>query len=102
VDYPTRQSLNCLSFAFFGAKKRIEGNTRPYALFAHAEVEVEFARHGYRLEERKPEFFLPLVLHRVLRMPRLSAALEGVSRALRLTRYLGSPVLVKMARMERR
>ena len=98
VDYPTSQSLNRIAPAFFGAKKTIEKNTRTWTLFRHAEVRAEFARHGFTLRRQEPEFFLPIVLHRVLRCRPLSAALEAVCRGLGLTRRWGSPVIVEMRR----
>ena len=77
VDYPTDQSLNFFSSVLFGAKKKIEKNTRPFMLFRHCVVAVEFARHGFAVAARKGEFFLPMVLHRMMRCPAVSAALEG-------------------------
>jgi len=100
VDYPTIQSVNALSFLLFGAKRRLEGNTRPYALFRHSEIEAEFRRHGFVRSARRPQFLLPMALHRALNRPGLSAFLEGIGRGLGLTRWLGSPVLVNMARHE--
>ena len=98
VDYPALYSVNLLSGALFGAKKRIEKNTRPFTLFRHAGVAAEFVRHGFRIHRRRAEFFLPMVLHRVLRRPGLSAALEGLCRGLGLTALAGSPVLVEARR----
>lgn len=98
VDYPTTQSVNCFSTALFGAKKKIEKNTRPFTLFRHAEVTAEFAKHGFVATERKGEFFLPMVLHRMLKCPALSAALEGACGVLGLKRFFGSPVLALFER----
>jgi 2-polyprenyl-3-methyl-5-hydroxy-6-metoxy-1,4-benzoquinol methylase len=100
VDYPTTQSVNFFSAAFFGAKKKIEKNTRPFTLFSHREVAAEFARHGFVAAGRKGEFFLPMVLHRMLKCPAVSAALEGMCGALGLKKLLGSPVLARFARKE--
>ena len=98
VDYPTGQSLNFFSTALFGAKKKIEKNTRPFTLFRHGMVAAEFARHGFPAAARRGEFFLPMVLHRMLKCPPASAALEGVCGALGLQRLLGSPVLALFER----
>lgn len=98
VDYPTTRSLNCFSAALFGAKKKIEGNTRPYALFTHREVAREFERNGFSVRARRGEFFLPMVLHRLLKAPAVSAFAEGVCRGVGLTALLGSPALVRAAR----
>ncbi len=99
VDYPTSQGLNAIAPALFGAKKKWEGNTRQWRMFSHAEIESEFARHGFVAKCRVPQFFLPMVLHRMLKNPRLSSGLETICRRLGLTRRWGSPVIVRMDRV---
>ena len=96
VDYPTGQSLNAVAPALFGAKKKFEKNTRTWALFRHRQVIDEFAKNGFVPAETRKQFFLPMVLHRMLKSRAASAALEGVCRALGLTRRWGSPVIVRM------
>ncbi len=98
VDYPTSQGINAFAPALFNAKKKMEGNTRHWRLFVHEEVRTEFARHGYREARRAPQFFLPMVLHRMLRCRPFSAGLEACCRLLGLTRRWGSPVIVEMRR----
>jgi SAM-dependent methyltransferase len=95
VDYPTSESLNRVAPALFGAKKRIEKNTRTFTLFSHREVEEAFAACGCVVAGRVGQFFLPMVLHRALRCRPCSAALEGLARAAGLTRRWGSPVVLK-------
>ena len=102
VDYPTEQSLNAVAPALFGAKKKFEKNTRTWALFRHRQVLDEFARHGYALAGMQKQFFLPMVLHRMLKNRALSAGMEGACRALGLTRLWGSPVIVRMEPRESR
>lgn len=102
VDYPTQQSLNAIAPALFGAKKKFEKNTRTWRLFRHREVIEEFAKHGFVPDRTRKQFFLPMVLHRMLKSRGLSAALEFVCRACGLTRLWGSPVIVLMVpRVER-
>lgn len=96
VDYPTAQSLNAIAPALFGAKKKFEKNTRAWALFRHRQVLDEFAQNGFVPAETQKQFFLPMVLHRMLKSRALSAALEAACRALGLTRLWGSPVIVRM------
>lgn len=95
VDYPTGQSLNCVTPALFGAKKRIEKNTRTYTLFPHRRMAAAFAAHGYLRTALAKQFFLPMVLHRMLRCPPLSRLAEGTCRVLGLTAALGSPVIAR-------
>jgi len=99
VDYPTSQGLNAIAPALFDAKKKLEGNTRQWRMFRHVEIEAEFAKHGFVVGRRSPQFFLPMVLHRMLKCPRLSSGLEAICRRLGLTRRWGSPVIVRMDRV---
>jgi SAM-dependent methyltransferase len=99
VDYPTSQSLNAVAPAWFGAKKKLEGNTRAWTSFRHGDIEAAFARHGFEPLRRAPQFFLPMVLHRALKCRPLSAAMESTCAALGLTRRWGSPVIVALKRV---
>ncbi len=101
VDYPTTQSLNKFAGALFGAKKKIEGNTRPFALFRHQEIEHTFKQEGFTLNHRMGEFFLPMALHRSLRCATLSAAMEKTFQIIGLTKLFGSPVITHLKRQER-
>ena len=98
IDYPTSQSVNFAAAKLFGAKKRLEGNTRTFRLFRHAEINKEFAAHGFSIEAREGQFFLPMVLHRQLKYRRLSAWLEDRCKHYGLTRRWGSPVIIKAVR----
>jgi SAM-dependent methyltransferase len=101
VDYPTSESLNRVAPALFGAKKRLEGNTRTFTLFTHREVEDAFTAAGFAPSGRIAQFFLPMVLHRALRCRPCSAALETLARAAGLTRRWGSPVVLKACPLAR-
>ncbi len=98
VDYPTRHSVNAAAGLLFGLKKGVEGNTRPFLVFSDAEVEQEFARHGFRPTARRPQFFFPMALHRGVGSAGLARGLEGAASAVGLTRALGSPVIVRLER----
>jgi SAM-dependent methyltransferase len=98
VDYPTRRSVNAVADLFFGLKKGVEGNTRPFTVFSDGEVERAFASHGFLPTGRRPQFFFPMALHRALRSAGLARGLEGVASGLGLTRALGSPVILRLER----
>jgi 2-polyprenyl-3-methyl-5-hydroxy-6-metoxy-1,4-benzoquinol methylase len=98
VDYPTSRSANAVAEALFALKKRVEGNTRPFAVFKDEQVIGAFAAAGLRPTARRPEFFVPMALHRALRSAPLSQAMERVSSALGLTQTFGSPVLARLER----
>jgi len=98
VDYPTSRSVNAVSGALFGMKQRVEGNARPFTVFRDAEVEAAFAAAGFDPTGRRPQFLLPMALHRALGSGGLSRALESGAAALGLTRLLGSPVILRAER----
>lgn len=102
VDYPNRSSVNLFSGALFGAKKKVEKNTRPFALFAHREIAGAFAAEGFSVQDRANLFFLPMALHRALGMAGLSRTLESFCGGLGLTRRWGSPTLLCATRREGR
>lgn len=93
VDYPTSQSVNAIAPALFGAKKKFEKNTRSWRLFKHREVAGAFAENGFSCKEMDKQFFLPMVLHRMVKHRGLSACAEKICRCLGLTRLWGSPVI---------
>ncbi|MDR0992978.1 MAG: class I SAM-dependent methyltransferase [Verrucomicrobiota bacterium] len=96
VDYPTSTSLNAVAPALFGVKKKMEKNTRTWTLFRPSRLNAVFEQNGFSCTEIRKQFFLPMVLHRMLKRQKLSAFGEGVCRALGLTRLWGSPVIAQM------
>jgi SAM-dependent methyltransferase len=98
VDYPTRRSVNAVSGLFFGLKRGVEGDTRPFTVFTDREIQDAFAAHGYSATGRRPQFLAPMALYRALGSAALARALEGTASALGLTRALGSPVVLRLER----
>jgi len=96
VDYPSRRSVNALAEVFFGLKRGVEKDTRPFTVFRDREVEGAFAANGLRATGRRPEFFFPMALHRATGSAALARALEGAAAATRLTSALGSPVILRL------
>jgi ubiquinone/menaquinone biosynthesis C-methylase UbiE len=100
LDYPEVRSINYITPLLFHFKKKLEGNTRAYTCFRQAQLLNFFERQGFTGSDRYAEFFLPMVLHRRLKSPRLSAFLERASRSSGLTGLFGSPVILKFERKE--
>ena len=92
-DYPTRRSVNAVSGALYGLKRGVEGDTRPFTVFGEAELLRALADAGLRATGRRPEFLLPMALHRAAGVAPLSRLAEGTAAGLGLTRLLGSPVI---------
>lgn len=102
VDYPDSRSFNRLYDLLFSWKKAVEGNARTYHIFEPGEIAAEAARHGFGKPVERRQFFLPMFVHRALKSARFSRLGEGASRAVGLTRWLGSPVLLRIERRLRR
>jgi SAM-dependent methyltransferase len=98
VDYATRRSLNAIAGLLFGLKRGVEGDTRPFAVLSDADVREALAAAAFAPTARRPQFVLPMALHRALGLPAFSRAAEGVSAALGLRRILGSPVILRAER----
>jgi SAM-dependent methyltransferase len=98
VDYPSSRSVNVVAERLFSWKQRIERNTRPFRLFAPAEIKREFARHSFEVVATRPQFLWPMVLHRAHGSLPLARLLEAPGHALGVTAALGSPVIVRADR----
>jgi hypothetical protein len=99
VDYPSRRSVNVMADRLFDAKKRLEGDTRPFGIFAPATIASSFAREGFGIAEECGQFFFPMALHRGLRSASLARLVEAPPRLLGLTAALGSPRIARADRI---
>ncbi len=99
IDYPSRRSLNFISERLFPAKRRLEGaSTRPFLLYAPREIREGFEQNAFRVVSHIPQFLLPMVMHRLVGSAGLSRVVEGPGRMAGLTRWWGSPVIVRADR----
>lgn len=98
LDYPSRRSGNFVSKYFFDLKKGVELNTRPFITFTPQQIRARFSERGFVVRAEEPQFLLPMVLHRLANRPGLSRAAEMPGRLLGLTRWFGSPVIVRADR----
>jgi len=98
LDYPSVYSVNRLEHVLFKFKKMIEGNTRPYRCFTMGVIDKTCRPYNLTYADRRRQFFLPMVLHRMMKRPKLSAFIEGFCRRVGLTYMLGSPVVLKLTR----
>jgi SAM-dependent methyltransferase len=98
LDYPSTRSVNVLSEQLFSLKKGIEQNTRPFLLFSPEQIRCAFREHGFTVRVARPQFLLPMVLHRMVKSPAFSRVAEAPGRVLGLTRWFGSPVIIRADR----
>lgn len=94
IDYPSVVSVNLAVPLLFHLKKRIERNTRSFLSFTRRQISGCFRRQGYLVRDSRPEFFLPMALHRALQNPRFTETSERLFDTLGLTSALGSPILL--------
>jgi ubiquinone/menaquinone biosynthesis C-methylase UbiE len=98
VDYPSVRSVNVVSERFFRLKRSIETNTRRFMTFTPQQIRHAFSDNGFGVRAQRPQFLIPMVLHRVANHAGLSKAVELPGRMLGLTRWLGSPIIVRADR----
>ena len=94
LDYPDRRSTNILYEQFFGMKKKMEGNTRPFTLFSRGQIAAELRGNGFHKPTFRPEFLLPMVIHRKVKNRTFSSLIENCCRFTGLTHFFGSPIIV--------
>jgi len=100
LDYPSLVSVNRVEKLLFGVKKAIEKNTRWYKCYTTKMITEAGRSSGFEYSDRRRQFFMPMVVHRTLKRPKLSSTVESVCRQIGLTRTLGSPVMLKLSRRQ--
>jgi SAM-dependent methyltransferase len=98
LDYPSLRSANILAGRLFKLKRKIEFNTRGFIMFTPRQIHTAFADRGFIVREERPQFLLPMVLHRLADRAGLSKVAETPGRLLGLTRAFGSPVIIRADR----
>jgi ubiquinone/menaquinone biosynthesis C-methylase UbiE len=95
IEYPDKRSANILYDLLFDLKKNMEGNTRTFTLFSRKELSDELKRNHFQPPLFKPEFVVPMVIHRKLKNPVVSRTLEAVFQHTGLTSLFGSPIILR-------
>lgn len=98
VDYPPSRSFNILYRFLFALKKGAEGDTRTFTIFEDSEVTSVFETCGFKLEQRCPQFFLPMVLYRKAKSAKFGKIVESVFKQIGLTQLFGSPTIASFVR----
>lgn len=98
IDYPSWFSFNAITPMLFTLKKRWEGNTRSYQSFFKQELAKQFSSQGFFVTRAQHQFFLPMVLHRVAGGSFALMSIESHCQAIGLTRFFGSPVILRADR----
>jgi len=102
IDYPDIISFNILNKILFKAKKSFEKNTRTFRTFSRKELMKEFDKYTFDHFKFKPQYFLPMVLHRFLKNVKVSKVLETFFGIVGLKYLFGTPVILKIKRKNNR
>jgi SAM-dependent methyltransferase len=94
VEFPPLMSVNWFERWLFPLKRRVEGDTRPYFCYSPRRLSRALRELGFARQALEKQFFLPMVVHRTLKRPSVSAQLETCSRWLGLTHTFGGPVIL--------
>ena len=95
VDYPDIRSFNIFYDLLFSMKKKFEGNTRTYRNFSRKEIIEEFRKNNFGKVTIKPEFFLPMVVHRGIKKVPVLKSIENLFAIFGFTKLFGSPVILR-------
>jgi ubiquinone/menaquinone biosynthesis C-methylase UbiE len=98
VDYPEIRSINYFAPYFFHLKKRLEPDTRKFVCYRRTDLLRVFEEFGFVMDAYYPQYFLPMSLHRKLKLVGFSRKIEAFFRLIGLTRLFGSPVILKVRR----
>lgn len=95
IDFPIPGGSNALAPVLFGMKKSLEGDTRMFRVIAKSEVRRAFTENRFMVDAAIGQFVLPMAVHRALKAPRLSSALESALHGCGLAGPFGTPVLLR-------
>jgi ubiquinone/menaquinone biosynthesis C-methylase UbiE len=99
LDYPDLRSTNILYEYLFSMKKKMEGNTRTFTLFSRQQIRRTMIDKGFGNIDFRPEFFLPMVVHRKVNNRSFSSVSETICRMIGLTTLFGSPIIFRANRL---
>ncbi len=96
IDYPDLRSFNIFYKYLFKTKKSFEKNTRTFRSFHRKELLEVFAENNCGNAVFKPQFFLPMVVHRALKNVKISMFMEKLFSVTGLTKLFGTPIILKV------
>jgi ubiquinone/menaquinone biosynthesis C-methylase UbiE len=100
IDYPRPVGFNALTPLLFRIKRKLEKNTRTYTNFDEKTLARVFEPESFHIAGIAPQFFLPMVAHRVTGAPAWLRGIERICAKLGLTRMFGSPAVLRADRSQ--
>jgi ubiquinone/menaquinone biosynthesis C-methylase UbiE len=102
LDFPPLLSLAGVDSLFKRGIIKFIARVQPYRAFRVRQIVRRLTGNGFEIVSVRRQFFLPVILHRMLDRPKLSEKLEGFLDRLGLVRALGAPVTIKAVRNRQR
>lgn len=96
-DFVTEDLLNILKPLLYNLKLKKEPGTRDYTLQKKTDIEKTAEHLGFYFKNSERQFVLPLVIHRIIKMPVLMP-IEYAARITKLTKCFGGPVVTLLER----
>jgi hypothetical protein len=93
-DFPANRGFLKLTPAFHFLRKPFAQNLQPYKVLSLPEIENVLHSNHFEIVSRNDGYFLPIVLHRIIRSPAFSRVAENIFARLSLTKIFGSPVTI--------
>ncbi len=99
IDYPDLRSFNIFYKYLFKTKKSFEKNTRTFRSFYRKELIDVFEKNNCGNPVFRPQFFLPMVVHRALKNVTISKMAESFFSIIGLTKLFGTPIILKVKKL---
>ncbi len=99
IDYPDLRSFNMFYKYLFKTKKSFEKNTRTFRSFYRKELLRVFEENNCGRPVFKPQFFLPMVIHRAVKNVTFSKVSEQFFSIIGLTKLFGTPIILKVEKL---
>jgi SAM-dependent methyltransferase len=93
-DFPADRGFLKLTPLFHLLRKPFARDLQPYKVLSLPEIKNVLHSKNFTIVSRNDGYFLPIVVHRILRSPSLSRAVENIFSRLSLTKIFGSPVTI--------
>ena len=98
LDFPPILSLAGVDSLFKRVMRAFNASVHPYRAFRIRQIVRRLRKNDFEVVSLRRQFFLPVVLHRMLDRPKLSEKIERFLDRLGLVRALGAPVTIKAVR----
>jgi ubiquinone/menaquinone biosynthesis C-methylase UbiE len=93
-DFPARRGFLRLTPLFHFLRKPFSNNLQAYKILSLPEVQQILRSNNFNIVSQDDGYFLPIVVHRMMRSPGLSRTVEKAFAGIRLTKLFGSPVTI--------